>query len=535
MLPLRDYQQAPVRAAVRFLRNNTPEPSLIVLPTGWGKSVLTAYCARYMNEGDCLLVVQPSKELLEQNYAKYETLRGDDGEKASIFSASLHRKDIGRITYATIGSIKSIGSRFREMGFTRMLIDEAHLYPRKEESMLGQFLADSGIECVLGITATPLKLESFSEKNGDRFDKWSQLTMLTNPSPDGSLFRQVLHVGQIQEMTDPSRPFWSPLVYEQVPFDAKELRYNTTGSEFSKDSDIKSYIANHVRENIYAALDYHGDRRHCVVFVPSVEEAQILADGYPSAAAVSGETPPKERRDIIAAFREGRIRVIFNVCVLGTGFDYPGIDMIVFGTSMASVARYYQFTGRGVRQHPDKKDCLVVDFGGNTARFGRIEDIVYEKTDRWRMYGTGGQLLTGLPIRCLGSVWHSDITDMQRSLRLQETMTFGKHKGKAIRDLPASYMTWYLETRSERSAQTTVSAVISALENRVRDTRNEPEPEIMPTGQHAGKKIADIPRNYLSWFYSTTKWNEYNDSLRRAIETAYGGVPFYAIPHKRMK
>ena len=79
---------------------------------------------------------------------------------AGIYSASFGRKDIAQITYATIGSIKSLGATFKQMGFTKMLIDEAHLYPRESDSMLGKFLEESGITHVLGITATPVKLQT---------------------------------------------------------------------------------------------------------------------------------------------------------------------------------------------------------------------------------------------------------------------------------------------------------------------------------------------------------------------------------------
>jgi len=83
-------------------------------------------------------VLQPSKELLEQNYQKYCTLCGEEFDfNAGIYSASFNKKEIAQITYATIGSITKLGAQFKEMGFTKMLIDEAHLYPREADSMLG--------------------------------------------------------------------------------------------------------------------------------------------------------------------------------------------------------------------------------------------------------------------------------------------------------------------------------------------------------------------------------------------------------------
>ena len=100
MITLRENQAEPIEKAIRFFQEAKPKPSLIVLPTAWGKSILTAYVAK--NSNDKLIVLQPSKELLEQNYLKYCTLCGDFGSNAGIYSASFGRKEIAQITYATI-------------------------------------------------------------------------------------------------------------------------------------------------------------------------------------------------------------------------------------------------------------------------------------------------------------------------------------------------------------------------------------------------------------------------------------------------
>ena len=66
MITLRSNQSEPINKAIAFFNEKKPKPSLIVLPTAWGKSILTAFVAK--NCTDKLLVLQPSKELLEQNY-----------------------------------------------------------------------------------------------------------------------------------------------------------------------------------------------------------------------------------------------------------------------------------------------------------------------------------------------------------------------------------------------------------------------------------------------------------------------------------
>lgn len=513
MITLRPYQKEPVRKAIDFFREENPEPAIVILPTAWGKSILAAEVAAACP--DPILVVQPTKELLEQNLNKYRLLCGELAP-AGVYSTSFGKHEIDHVTFATIGSIKSIGKEFKELGFRKMLIDEAHLYPRNEQSMLGEFLRDSGIRQVLGMTATPLKLENFSEKQGDHFDKWSELIMLTNLSPTGNFFKRILHVSQIHEMT--SLGFWSPLRYEVLPFSRDYLQLNSTGSEYTEESVVNAYIGNNIRANIVAALDYHRNRRHIVVFVPSVEEAEAIASFYPESVAISGKTPKKERTQIISNFREGKIRVVFNCQILTTGFDYPEIDMIVTGFSTASVAKYYQTLGRGVRIHPNKKDCIVVEAGGNYQKFGKIEDLTYENNGSWQMFGTDGTLITGIPVNCIGKLNKDDLIRSKCGAYFENTFNFGKHKGKAYKDIPISYLSWVLSNDAFNQDIVLRSNICRTFLNHIRDTRNDPPETTFPDGQHAGEHIGFVPKGYIRWYYGSKDWNETNDSLKRGLQ-----------------
>ncbi|MCI2145812.1 MAG: DUF3820 family protein [Bacteroidales bacterium] len=443
MITLRQNQIEPVQKAIDFFKEKKPRPSLIVLPTAWGKSILTAYVAK--NSTDKLLVLQPSKELLEQNYSKYQVLCGGMAMNSAIYSASFNRKEIAQITYATIGSIKSCGQKFKEMGFTKMLIDEAHLYPREADSMLGTFLSDSGITHVLGITATPLKLQTNYDMYGSRYSK---LVMLTSRSKKGNFYKDIICVGQVQEMVEYG--YWSKLRYESVSFDGSLLVYNTSKSEFTEESVKAAYNANNINNGIIDALDRNKDRKHILVFVPSVREAIAFAKRYGNSAVIYGDMDKKERAKVIADFRQGRIRTIFNVRVLSTGFDYTGIDCIILGISTASIALYYQVIGRATRIDPCKDDALIIDFGGNVDRFGRVEDIVFEKGTIWRMFGTGGRLLSGIPVTDIGKITHTDVSRIEHKRaeerkKAVELMPFGKYKGEKIVSIPRGYREWCLQ------------------------------------------------------------------------------------------
>lgn len=454
MITLRENQSEPIAKAIQFFQEKKPKPSLIVLPTAWGKSILTAFVAK--NTDDRLLVLQPSKELLEQNYCKYMSLCGDFGTNAGIYSASFGRREIAQITYATIGSIKNLGETFKRYGFTKMLIDEAHLYPREADSMLGRFLKDSGITHVLGITATPVKLQTNRDRDGQTFSK---LVMLTSRSKKGNFYKDIIHVGQVQEMV--RLGFWSPLLYETASFDDSLLVFNSSKSEYTEDSVQLAYDANGGTQGITDTLDKHPERKHVLAFVPSVQDAIDLSQRYPNSGVIYGEQDKREREQTVARFRSGEIRVLFNVRVLSTGFDFTGIDCIVLGISTASIALYYQIIGRGTRIDPEKRDCLISDLGGNVERFGRVEDIVFEKGRLWRMFGTGGRLLSGIPIHDIGKYSRED------------TQAIDAQKVAPI--------------------------------------------EVMPLGKYQGERIANIPLNYRQWMIRSFDWNARNEKLRQSI------------------
>ena len=443
-ITLRKNQSEPIDKAKAFFKEKRPVPSLIVLPTAWGKSILTAFVAKDME--DKLLVLQPSKELLEQNYKKYTSLCGDFDAQAGVYSASFGRKDINKITYATIGSIKKLGKLFKQLGFKKMLIDEAHLYPREVDSMLGTFLEESEISHVLGITATPIKLQQNTDMNGERFSK---LAMLTSRSKKGNFFKDIIHVSQVQEMIELG--FWSKLEYKTTGFDSSKLVYNSARSEFTEESVQSAFNSNDIHNQIRQELDSNSDRQHILVFVPSVDEAKQFAEEYPNSAAIYSGMHNSERERVISEFRKGNIRVIFNVRVLSTGFDYTGIDCLILGISTASIALYYQIIGRATRIDDNKENALIIDLAGNVDRFGKVEDITFEKERIWKMYGTDGKLLSGIPIHEIGTVKKGDVEKAakQQSSNVGKPLTempFGKHQGESFDTIPKEYRKWMLNS-----------------------------------------------------------------------------------------
>lgn len=435
-MELRPNQIEPVKKGVEFFKSKKPHPSIIVAPTAFGKSIVIAEIAHQL--GEKLLVIQPSKELLEQNYNKFINLGG----KASIYSAAMGEKEIGDVTYATIGSIVNIAHKFNTLGINKVIIDECDRFPREPDGMLRRFLTAAKITHVLGLTATPLKLQTNMDEH---FRPFSKLVMLTSKSKKGNYFKDIIHVAQIKEMCDLG--FWSPLQYESYDFDTGDLVYNSTNAEFTDESIKKAYKQQDIGGKIIKRISELTDRKSILVAVPSIEEAKLLSTQLPSCEAVFSGMPDSDRDRIIDDFKNLRLRIVVQVTILSVGFDHPQLDCIITGRPTASLSWWYQFVGRVTRIHPEKLNGLVIDFVGSVPKFGKVEDLYFEyESPLWKLYGEGTKLLTGIPLHEIGL--HKQNQANPHDVAAQGPvvkMTFGKYKDTEIRKIPIWYRKWMLD------------------------------------------------------------------------------------------
>lgn len=382
MFKLREYQQQASDRAVNFFNSKTNKNSIIVLPTGSGKSLVIADIANRL-EGHTL-VFQPSKEILEQNFNKLCSYGVVD---CSVYSASLNSKNISRITFATIGSVRNNPELFSH--FKNIIVDECHLVNPKE-GMYSAFF--EVLKCkILGLTATPYRLSSSSFG--------SMLKFITRTRP--RVFSDLIYHVQISTLLDMG--FLSKMnYYSMKPIDWNEanLFTNSTGADYTD----KSIIAEYKRIDFYSYLieivnrlmnpKHGGKRKGILVFTRFLEEAERLTKHIEGCQIVSGDTSKKEREQILSDFKAGIIPVVANVGVLTTGFDYPELDTIVMARPTMSLALWYQIVGRAIRPHQNKEAGWIVDLCGNIDRFGKVEDLklTEPKPGLWQVESNGKQL-----------------------------------------------------------------------------------------------------------------------------------------------
>lgn len=382
MITLRPYQQEASDSAVAFLTAPTyHKAGLIVAGTGTGKSVIIADIASRL-DGD-VLVLQPSKEILEQNFAKYQNYGFMD---CSIYSASCGQKRISKVTFATIGSIYKRVDEFRH--FRYCIIDECDVV-NPEEGMYKSFL--TAIACrVVGLTATPYRLYQTMEGSVLRF--------LTRQRP--AFFGRVLYHTQQEEMA--RLGYLSPMQYYYVPLiDESRLQRNSSGQDYTERSIRREFqlvnFDEHLTDIVLRLLHQaKTPRKGILIFTRFIEEAErLIARLGGLGAIVTGGTPKAEREEILRRFRAGELRVVANVDCLSVGFDYPELDTIVLARPTRSLRLYYQQVGRAIRPHRDKPEAWIIDLVGTSQLFGKVEHLQLRDTNgkgAWVVENQGRQL-----------------------------------------------------------------------------------------------------------------------------------------------
>lgn len=430
MYKLRDYQQECVDACLDYIRSKRKDPVLAVLPVGTGKSLVISELARLSEKP--VLVLQPRIELLNQNYEKLINLGGE----ATIYSAGAGSKIISKCTYATLGSVKKLA---KEFNVDLLIIDEADSgYPPESGSMFMKFIAVLKPKKCIGFTATPFRMKPVG------FDM--QINMLNKMRP--RYFKDIIYVLQVKDVIE--RGYWAKCCYQEFAFDDSKLQFNSSFTDFT-DESIKHAIKEQgvdeaIIERTKRALA--NGATSILIFASSLESADFIKEGLGNGAEIiSSNTPTKQRKQLIDDYKSKKIKVMINYGILGVGFDYPDLQVIIMGRPTNSLSLYYQILGRGVRNNTGKKQFVFIDFGGNVRRLGRIETLEIIDYPNW---GWGcfinDVIKTNTPLGQF-PITKEDIDKDQR-YSSGSTMTFGKYKGKDLAEIPLNYFQWLLSQQN---------------------------------------------------------------------------------------
>lgn len=239
-----------------------------------------------------------------------------------------------------------------------VLVHNCHLIPESGEGRYLTFLRDAKIVNpnvrVIGLTATPFRLGS---------------GLLCKP---GNILNHICYDANVKELI--LQGWLCPLRTKRGVECADMTRVGISGTgEFASD-EMQAAFEAVIRPACAEIAALCAERKAVLIFAAGVEHARLVADMM-GGEVVTGDTSREERAHSISRFRAGKIKYLVNVNVLTTGFDAPNVDAVVLLRATLSPGLYCQMVGRGLRKHPGKADCLVLDYGDNALRHGPIDRI----------------------------------------------------------------------------------------------------------------------------------------------------------------
>lgn len=107
------------------------------------------------------------------------------------------------------------------------------------------------------------------------------------------------------------------------------------------------------------------DRKSTLVFCVDLNHLASLTEEFRKhgvdARFVTGETHKRIRGERLDAFRNKEFPVLLNCGVFTEGTDIPNIDCVLLARPTKSRNLLVQMIGRGMRLHPGKEDCHIID------------------------------------------------------------------------------------------------------------------------------------------------------------------------------
>jgi superfamily II DNA or RNA helicase len=150
---------------------------------------------------------------------------------------------------------------------------------------------------------------------------------------------------------------------------------------------LERMAGNAARNEVILSAVEAAPERSILLFANSVDHSMELAARLSlrgiRARSVSGMTDRSARRDAVSAFKKGEVRVICNAVVFATGFDAPGVDLVLIARPVFSPVRFMQMVGRGLRgpKNGGTERCRILTVRDNIEGYANRDPL-----DLWRKY-----------------------------------------------------------------------------------------------------------------------------------------------------
>ena len=332
------------RQALKKLKSSNKKINLVVMPSGIGKTYLAAFFTKMSKQYKRILFLAHRKEIIIQARDTFCACQGIGTLDTSCYFAKRHDSFDSKYVFASVMSLCR-DTRLHSLPknhFDLIIVDEYH---HSAARSYGKILDYFTYKKLIGLTATPYRYDS-----KDLYKKPTAVyeTDVYTCIKDGFLSK-FKYFG-----------IWDNVDYSKIKWDNKQYS--------AKDLD-KVLIVKDRNKKILELYQKNFKKRKTLAFCCSVRHVhrmiRTFGDAGIKCAAITYETPSKQREAILKAFQEGRIEILFTKDIFNEGVDIPACDGILLLRPTFSKTIFWQQLGRGLRTHPGKRKTLVYDLIGN--------------------------------------------------------------------------------------------------------------------------------------------------------------------------
>ncbi|GHD99482.1 hypothetical protein GCM10010339_10970 [Streptomyces alanosinicus] len=385
---LHDYQERLAANVFAMLDRIVPQRGMLSLPTGAGKTRVTAEAViRWVKQvgqldGPILWIAQ-TEELCEQAVQSWKFVWEKVGAETplainrlwSTNEASLVG-DRPQLVVATDAKLQQPNCLAADAyawlrDAALVIVDEAHtaITPRYTEILTHLGLTASRTERhLLGLTATPFR-NTNQEETRRLINRFGGRRLDEGVFPDGDAYAELQRLKMLAQVEHRILQGGTITLKPEEKQRAQQLSLLSRAAEqrLADDHDRNARILAEISD---MPRDWP-----VLVFATSVDHAKYLAaklrDRNVTATAVDSTTSSHDRRRRIDDFRAGRTRVLTNYGVLTQGFDAPATRAVVVARPVYSPNMYQQMIGRGLRGplNGGKETCLILNVRDNIQNF----------------------------------------------------------------------------------------------------------------------------------------------------------------------
>lgn len=363
---------------------------LAVMPTGGGKTKTFCEIARemaIMPTGPKLptAILVHRKELVSQislTLAEVGIVHNIIAPRNVIKGiTAAHRQEIGRQYYnyqapITVVSVDTLNARgdihskwAQQVRF--WITDEAtHLL---QENKWGQAVKLFSNAIGLGVTATPRRLDK--KGLGSHADGVFDM-MVTGPTS-----RWLIDNGFLCKYR---------IVVPQSDYETY-LKKPSETSDYSKANMTYASQQSHIIGDVLLNYQKFANGKQAILFTTDIATGERMEQNFNnagvSAKLLTAETPDAQRLKAMIDYRKKLIKVLINVDLFDEGLDVPGIEVVIMARPTASLSKYLQCCGRGLRPMEGKPYMILIDHVGNVRRHGLPDDPRNWTLDRIKKRG----------------------------------------------------------------------------------------------------------------------------------------------------